>query len=312
MVAVEAPCPDLGLQGGFLLQYHKWPLGSNWKQGWAVIQVFKWINVLNEVLAINIFSKQELTKLNLHETLPLKPVSVEPVESIQAKDWLPIGSDCITPLNQIQLTGRVIYTAAHLLVIVFGKDSSWASVRHMMLPEVAIQRVATVPKWRHSQATLHWHVLLFPYALKHNSINLSEELWVSKSKLTKQSLTFGASKCCFTVARKSAAGERRVSEVCELSDEPQLSRLKQWPLCVYKKMVTVCSLCVAHSPCAKLIIQMARMINLRTRHLHVEIHLPPAARRVGSTQLVSASRKTSSVNSSTTRLCWSFQWDQRP
>lgn len=172
--------------------------------------------------------------------------------------------------------------------------------------------LATILKWPHSQATLRWYILLIPYSLKHNSINLSEELWVLKSKLTKQSLTFGASKCCFTVAHKSAAGERRVSEVCELSDEPQLSRLKQWPLCVYKKMVTVCSLCVAHSPCAKLIIQMARMINLRTRHLHVEIHLPPAARRVGSSQLVSASRKTSSVNSSTTRLCWSFQWDQRP
>lgn len=103
-----------------------------------------------------------------------------------------------------------------------------------------------------------------------------------------------------------------MSKVYELSDEPELQQLKRWPLCVYNKMVTVCSPCVALSPRTKLIIQMAKMINLHTRHLHVEIHLPPAARRLGSSQLVSASRKTSSVNSSTTRLCCSFQQDQRP
>ena len=43
-------------------------------------------HVLNEFLAINRFSKQEITKLNLRESLPLNPVSVEPVESIQARD----------------------------------------------------------------------------------------------------------------------------------------------------------------------------------------------------------------------------------
>lgn len=57
---------------------------------------------------------------------------------------------------------------------------------------------------------------------------------------------------------------------------------------------------------------MAKMINLLTRHLHVEVHLPPVALRLGSSQLVSASRKTSLVNSSTTRLCCSFQQDKRP
>lgn len=73
----------------------------------------------------------------------------------------------------------------------------------------------------------------------------------------------------------------------------------------------MCSSCVALSPRTKLIIQMAKMIILHTRHLHVKIHLPPAAGRLGSSQLVSASRKMSSVNSSTTRPCCSFQQDQR-
>lgn len=74
----------------------------------------------------------------------------------------------------------------------------------------------------------------------------------------------------------------------------------------------MCSLCIALSPRTKLIIQMAKMINLRTCHLHVKIHLPPAAWRLGSSQLVTASRKMRSVNSSTTRLCCSFQQDQAP
>lgn len=70
----------------------------------------------------------------------------------------------------------------------------------------------------------------------------------------------------------------------------------------YNKKVTACSSCVALSSRTKLIIQMAKMINLHTRHLHVEIHLPPAARRLGSSQLVSASGKTSPVNSPTSSL----------
>lgn len=104
---------------------------------------------------------------------------------------------------------------------------------------------------------------------------------------------------------KRTAGEQRVSKVYKLSDEPASEAMTF--LC-YNKTVTVCSPCVALSPRTKLIIQMAKMINLRARHLHVEIHLPPAARRLGSSQLVSASRKTSWVN----RLCCSFLQDQTP
>lgn len=107
------------------------------------------------------------------------------------------------------------------------------------------------------------------------------------------------------------SGRQRVSEVYKLSGGTELQRATQWPSCVYNKILAVCSMCTAFSPRTKLIIQMAKMINPCTRHFHVKIYLLPAAQRLGSTQLVTSRRKVELVNSPITRLCRSFQRDQK-
>lgn len=88
--------------------------------------------------------------------------------------------------------------------------------------------------------------------------------------------------------------------------------MKPWPLCVIIRERRRARRASRSHRGAKLIIQMAKMINLRARHLHVQIHLPPAARRLGRSGFVSAGGESSSVNSFSGRLCCWFLQDQRP
>lgn len=84
-----------------------------------------------------------------------------------------------------------------------------------------------------------------------------------------------------------AVSRQRAIESTDCGPGARRVPVRQWPSCVYNKMVTARSACVAFSGRAKKIIQMAKMINPHTRRLCVQISFPPVAQWLGGSQPVS-------------------------
>lgn len=116
--------------------------------------------------------------------------------------------------------------------------------------------------------------------------------------------TFGHQSAALTLA----ASRQRVIESPDCPPGARRVPVRQWPSCVYNKMVTACSACVAFSLRAKQIIQMAKMINLHTRRLCVQISFPPVAQWLGGSKPVSWSGEE---GGGAVMLVLHHQWDQR-